>query len=70
MMTISDRTKRRMITLACTGQYNAKDLKAQLNLTVTTRTIQQILSESAKVRYSKMLKSPMLTVEHNIAKLN
>ena len=59
-----------MITLACTCQYNPNDLEAQLSLTVTTRRIQQILSESSKVRYSEMLKSPMLTVEHKIARLN
>ena len=67
---ISDRTKKRLIFLACTGKYNANDLKARLNLSVTTRRIQQILSESAEVRYSKMLKHPMLTADHKIARLN
>ena len=69
-MKISDRTKRRMITMPCTGHYNANDLKAHFNLTVTNSRIQQIISESAEMRYSNMLKSPMLTVEHKIARLN
>ena len=67
---ISDRTKRRLVFLACTGKYNANDLEARLNLSVTTRRIQQILSESAKVQYSKMLKHPMLTAYHKHARMN
>ena len=59
-----------MIILACTGKYNANDLKAHLNLSVTTRRIQKILLESKEVRYRKMSKSLMLTADHKVARLN
>ena len=67
---ISDKTKRGLIILTCTDKYNANDFKAHLNLSVTTRRIQQILSESKKVYYSKMVKSSVLTADHKIARLN
>ena len=67
---ILDKTKRRLIIMACAGNYNANDLKAHLNLSVTTRRIQQILLERKEVRYSKMIKSPMLTADQKVARLN
>ena len=53
-----------MVRKARTGEYSANDLRKMYDAPVTLRRVQQILQEAEHLEYKRMLKAPLLTIEH------
>lgn len=60
-LSISTATKRRLIRCAANNFKSARELKAENNISVGVRRVQQILSGSGYLKYTKMLRKPKLS---------
>lgn len=60
---------RALFRWAPNGQMSTNDLLIQLNLPISSRHIQQLLSEHPQLKYRKMRKSPMLSSDHRKKRL-
>lgn len=67
-LTPSDR--RRILREGRKGATSASKIKSDLNLSVSTRRVQQILSSDENLVYKQMKRKPPLTVLHVSARLN
>lgn len=66
---VCDRTKREIGRLAVFKNMSAGQIKAELDLQVTRRRIQQILHESSNIRYENRSAKPRLFPHHRKARL-
>lgn len=66
---ITQRDKRNIISCATTKKMSASNIKAHLQLSITTRRIQQILSGSKAVKWTKRKPKPLLKQHHKNARL-
>lgn len=67
---LSERDVRHIIQLAVRTKKSAREILNHLNLTVTTRRIQQVLSSTAYLRYAKLRTAPYLQARHKVERLN
>ena len=53
-----------------TGKYSASKVKADLNISLSVRRIQQIITKSPFLHYVKKARVPFLTRTHELARYN
>ena len=61
--------KKKIISLASTKMLSSKDIKDELLVTESTRTIRRILSSCPTLVYKKFKSKPVLTENHKIARM-
>lgn len=66
---ITRRQHSSILRLASSGVPTARQIRTELELPVTTRRVQQILSKSGRFRWKKMITKPPLTEKHKSARL-
>nr|CCA17208.1 Hypothetical protein W07E6.6 putative [Albugo laibachii Nc14]CCA23683.1 protein T04A11.11 putative [Albugo laibachii Nc14] len=59
----------RIVRAPQTGQYNSSQIVSTLNLTVSTRSVRNILAREDTLRYVKRKSIPMLTKAHTLVHL-
>nr|CCA18931.1 Transposable element Tc3 transposase putative [Albugo laibachii Nc14] len=62
-------TIRRIVRVAQTGQYSSSQIIPTLNLTVSARSVRNVLAREDTLRYVKRKSIPMLTKAHKLARL-
>lgn len=66
---ISMRTNSRILALAVQENQTAAQIKQNLDLPITKRRVQQILSSSGRFKWTKRCKKPHLTTKHKEKRL-
>lgn len=66
---LTDRDKRRMIHLAVNSKLSSAKIKANMNISVTSRRIRQVLSSEENLSYRKTVPVPRLLPRHKNARL-
>lgn len=61
---LDERSKRRIVKYAAQSGSSCSRIRADLNLNVTARTINNVLAETKRFKYSKMVATPRLTERH------
>nr|CCA17020.1 protein T04A11.11 putative [Albugo laibachii Nc14] len=62
-------TVRRIVRAAQTGQYSSSQIVRTLNLTVSARSVRNVLAREDTLRYVKRKSIPLLTKAHKLARL-
>nr|CCA26994.1 AlNc14C440G11658 [Albugo laibachii Nc14] len=60
---------RRIVRLAQTGQYSSLQIVRTINLTVSARSVRNVLAREDTLRYVKRESIPMLTKAYKLARL-
>lgn len=61
---VSNTMARSLLRHASTGNYSARQLRDLLDLPVSVRRVQQLLLNSANLKYKKMKSAPLMTEKH------
>ncbi|UIZ20854.1 hypothetical protein KXD40_000283 [Peronospora effusa] len=67
---LTDMARRRLLRAAHKGQLSARELQAQLELTVSVSRVKQLLKESLTLKFVKRKHAPVLTENHKKLVLN